>query len=82
MGTGGTPAPIIARIDKEFAKALDLPEVKDAFAKQGVELFYMNSATLGKIPGFRGRPIWRLAQAFGRAGKIRISGGSQRTIPG
>ena len=49
MGTGGTPAPIIARIDKEFAKALDLPEVKDAFAKQGVELFYMNSATLGKF---------------------------------
>ena len=49
MGTGGTPAPIIARIDKEFAKALDLPEVKDAFAKQGVELFYMNSATLGQF---------------------------------
>jgi tripartite-type tricarboxylate transporter receptor subunit TctC len=49
MGTGGTPAPIIARIDKEFAKALDLPEVKDAFAKQGVEIFYMNSATLEKF---------------------------------
>jgi tripartite-type tricarboxylate transporter receptor subunit TctC len=49
MGTGGTPAPIIARLDEEIAKALALPEVRDAFAKQGVEIFYMNSQQLGEF---------------------------------
>jgi tripartite-type tricarboxylate transporter receptor subunit TctC len=49
MGTGGTPAPIIARLDQEIAKALALPEVRDAFAKQGVEIFYMNSERLGEF---------------------------------
>jgi tripartite-type tricarboxylate transporter receptor subunit TctC len=49
MGTGGTPAPIIARLDDEIAKALALPEVRDAFAKQGVETFYMNSERLGEF---------------------------------
>jgi tripartite-type tricarboxylate transporter receptor subunit TctC len=49
MTTGGTPAPIIARLDSEFAKALSLPEVRDAFAKLGIEVFYMNSEELGKF---------------------------------
>ncbi len=49
MGTGGTPAPIIARLDEEIAKALALPEVRDAFAKQGVEIFHMNPRELGKF---------------------------------
>jgi tripartite-type tricarboxylate transporter receptor subunit TctC len=49
MGTGGTPAPIIARLDEEIAKALAVPEVHDAFTKQGVEIFYMNSEQLGKF---------------------------------
>jgi tripartite-type tricarboxylate transporter receptor subunit TctC len=49
MGTGGTPAPIIARLDEEIAKTLALPEVRDAFAKQGVEIFYMNSQRLGEF---------------------------------
>jgi len=49
MGTGGTPAPIIARLDEEIAKALALPEVRDAFTKQGVEIFYMNSQQLGEF---------------------------------
>jgi tripartite-type tricarboxylate transporter receptor subunit TctC len=49
MGTGGTPAPIIARLDEEIAKALAVPEVRDAFAKQGVEIFYMNSERLGEF---------------------------------
>jgi tripartite-type tricarboxylate transporter receptor subunit TctC len=49
MGTGGTPAPIITRLDQEVAKALALPEVRDAFAKQGVEIFYMNSEQLGEF---------------------------------
>jgi tripartite-type tricarboxylate transporter receptor subunit TctC len=49
MTTGGTPAPIIARLDAEIAKALALPQVRDAFAKQGVEIYYMNSGQLGKF---------------------------------
>jgi tripartite-type tricarboxylate transporter receptor subunit TctC len=47
MTTGGTPAPIIARLDTAIAKELALPEVRDAFAKQGVEIFYMNAQQLG-----------------------------------
>src|SRR5580693_5288075 len=49
MGTGGTPAPIIARLDEEIAKALALPEVRDAFAKQGVETFHLNPQQLDKF---------------------------------
>jgi tripartite-type tricarboxylate transporter receptor subunit TctC len=49
MTTGGTPAPIIARLDEEIAKALALPEVRDAFAKQGVEIFHMNPPQLGNF---------------------------------
>jgi tripartite-type tricarboxylate transporter receptor subunit TctC len=49
MTTGGTPAPVIARLDEEIAKALAVPEVRDAFAKQGVEIFYMNSERLGNF---------------------------------
>ncbi|HEX3938272.1 MAG TPA: tripartite tricarboxylate transporter substrate-binding protein [Xanthobacteraceae bacterium] len=41
MTTGGTPASIIARLDEDIAKALALPEVRDAFAKQGVEIHHM-----------------------------------------
>jgi tripartite-type tricarboxylate transporter receptor subunit TctC len=49
MTTGGTPAPIIARLDEEIAKALALPEVRDAFAKQGIEIFHMNPTQLGEF---------------------------------
>jgi tripartite-type tricarboxylate transporter receptor subunit TctC len=47
MTTGATPAPIIARLDAEIAKVLTLREVRQAFAKQGVDIFYMNSQQLG-----------------------------------
>jgi tripartite-type tricarboxylate transporter receptor subunit TctC len=47
MTTGGTPAPIIARLDAAIAKVLALPEVRDTFAKQGVETLYMNAQQLG-----------------------------------
>jgi tripartite-type tricarboxylate transporter receptor subunit TctC len=49
MGTGGTPAPIITRLDQEVAKALALPEVRDTFAKQGVEIFHLNPDELGQF---------------------------------
>ena len=49
MGTGGTPAPIIARLDEEIAKVLALPEVRDTFAKQGVEIYHMGPRQLGEF---------------------------------
>ncbi len=49
MTTGGTPAPIVARLDEEIAKALAQPEVRDAFAKQGVEIFHLNPQQLGEF---------------------------------
>ena len=49
MGTGGTPAPIIARLDEEIAKVLALPDVRDAFAKQGIEIFHLNPQQLGNF---------------------------------
>ena len=42
MGTGVTPAPIIARLDAEVAKALALPELREAFAQQGIDIFHLN----------------------------------------
>jgi tripartite-type tricarboxylate transporter receptor subunit TctC len=47
LTTGGTPAPIVARLDLELAKVLALPELRDALAKQGVETFHMNPNQLG-----------------------------------
>jgi len=47
MTTGGTPAPIVARLDAEIAKALELPEVRRALAKQGVDVFHLNPTQLG-----------------------------------
>jgi tripartite-type tricarboxylate transporter receptor subunit TctC len=47
LTTGGTPAPVIARLDQELAKVLALPQLRDAFAKQGVETFHMNPNQLG-----------------------------------
>ncbi|HEX4043992.1 MAG TPA: tripartite tricarboxylate transporter substrate-binding protein [Xanthobacteraceae bacterium] len=49
MTTGGTPTPIIARLDQEIAKALAQPEVRDAFAKQGVEIFHMGPQQLDEF---------------------------------
>lgn len=48
MATGGTPAPIVARLDQEIAKVLMLPQVKNAFNKQGVEDFHMGPQQLGQ----------------------------------
>lgn len=47
LTTGGTPAPIVARLDEEFAKVLALPQLRDAFAGQGVETAHMNPNQLG-----------------------------------
>lgn len=49
LATGGTPAPVVARLDQEIAKVLALPEVRDALAKQGVETFHMDPNQLGKF---------------------------------
>lgn len=37
VAPGGTPAPIIARLQQETAKALQLPDVKEKLTTQGVE---------------------------------------------
>src|ERR1700733_4049961 len=47
MVTGGTPEPIVTRLDGEIAKALAAPEVRDTFAKQGVEIAHTNPNQLG-----------------------------------
>jgi tripartite-type tricarboxylate transporter receptor subunit TctC len=49
MVTGGTPAPVVARLDGEMAKALAAPEVRDTFAKQGVDIAHMNPNQLGEF---------------------------------
>jgi tripartite-type tricarboxylate transporter receptor subunit TctC len=49
MTTGGTPAPIVARLNNEIAKVLALPEVRDTFAKQGIEVMHMGPDELGKF---------------------------------
>jgi tripartite-type tricarboxylate transporter receptor subunit TctC len=47
LTTGGTPAPVVARLDEEIAKVLALPQVRDAFAKQGIETFHLDPNQLG-----------------------------------
>jgi len=49
MTTGGTPTPIVTRMDEEIAKVLALPQVRDAFAKQGIEIFHLNPDELGQF---------------------------------
>jgi tripartite-type tricarboxylate transporter receptor subunit TctC len=49
MTTGGTPEPIVARLDGEIAKALAAPEVRDTFAKQGVEIAHLNPNQLAEF---------------------------------
>jgi len=46
---GGTPAPLVAHLDAAIAKALAEPEVRDTFAKQGVEIAHMNPNQLGRF---------------------------------
>jgi tripartite-type tricarboxylate transporter receptor subunit TctC len=47
MVTGGTPEPVVARLDEEIGKALAVPEVRDTFAKQGIDVAHMNPNQLG-----------------------------------
>ena len=47
MTTGGTPEPIIARLNAEVRKTMALPEVRDSFAKQGLEASTMSPDELG-----------------------------------
>jgi tripartite-type tricarboxylate transporter receptor subunit TctC len=47
MATGGTPPAVIARLDEAIGKALARPEIRDALANQGIEVFHLNPAQLG-----------------------------------
>jgi tripartite-type tricarboxylate transporter receptor subunit TctC len=46
MVTGGTPDAIVNRLDQHIANALARSDVKEQFAKQGVEVFHMGPAQL------------------------------------
>ncbi|MEQ1774619.1 MAG: tripartite tricarboxylate transporter substrate-binding protein, partial [Burkholderiales bacterium] len=39
----GTPRAVVERLNNEFAKALQLPEVKEAFSKQGLTIGNMTA---------------------------------------
>jgi tripartite-type tricarboxylate transporter receptor subunit TctC len=45
----GTPAPIVARISDDVNRSLKLPEVRDAFAAQGAEVFPGSPAQLAAL---------------------------------
>jgi tripartite-type tricarboxylate transporter receptor subunit TctC len=62
MTTGGTPAPVIGRLDDAIGKALTEPDVRAAFAKQGVEISYLNSAQLGAFLQSEAARFGRLLQ--------------------
>jgi tripartite-type tricarboxylate transporter receptor subunit TctC len=47
MATGGTPAPIVARLNAEVRAMMALPEVRESFAKQGLEASTMSPQELG-----------------------------------
>ena len=47
MATGGTPKPIIDRLNTEVRKMMELAEVKENFARQGLEASTMSPAELG-----------------------------------
>jgi tripartite-type tricarboxylate transporter receptor subunit TctC len=47
MTTGGTPAPVVARLNAEVRKMMALPEVQESFAKQGLEPSTMSPEELG-----------------------------------
>jgi tripartite-type tricarboxylate transporter receptor subunit TctC len=49
MTTGGTPPSVVAQMDREIGKILALPEVKESFAKQGVEIMHMGPDELGRF---------------------------------
>jgi len=49
MTTGGTPAPIVARLDDAIGKTLQVPDVRDSLAKQGVEVFHLQPAQLDEF---------------------------------
>ena len=47
MVTGGTPAPVIARLNAEVRKAMATEEVRASFARQGLEASTMSPEALG-----------------------------------
>ena len=64
LAPAGTPASIINRLDRETKEVLGVPEVTKAFAEQGVEPDYQDSAA---FRAFIGKEIarWKLVVANG-----------------
>lgn len=48
MAPAGTPKPIVERLNAEVQKVLDLPDVKEAWAKQGAVPMHMTPTEFGK----------------------------------
>ncbi|HEX4798391.1 MAG TPA: tripartite tricarboxylate transporter substrate binding protein [Burkholderiales bacterium] len=48
MAPAGTPKPIVEKLNIEVQKVVDLPEVKEAWAKQGAFPMHMTPAEFGK----------------------------------
>jgi len=48
MAPAGTPKPIVEKLNAEVQKVLDLPDVKEAWAKQGAFPMHMTPTEFGK----------------------------------
>ena len=49
LAPAGTPAPIVARLSAEIAKALTAPDVRDRLIAQGFEITYLNSEQMNDL---------------------------------
>ena len=49
LAPAGTPAPILARLSAEIAKALAAPEVRDRLVAQGFEVSYLGPEAMNDL---------------------------------
>ncbi|MBE0558996.1 MAG: tripartite tricarboxylate transporter substrate binding protein, partial [Proteobacteria bacterium] len=47
VAPAGTPAPVVAKLDKEIKTLLDSPDVQKLFAKEGADVDYLGPAEFG-----------------------------------
>jgi tripartite-type tricarboxylate transporter receptor subunit TctC len=64
----GTPAPVLARLQAEIAKAMASPAIRDTFAQQG---FIVESTTPDDFAAFVAREVAKWAEVV-RAGNVRV----------
>ena len=77
MTTGGTPAPVIARLDEEIATSFGLTaKSADAFAKQGVEIYHMGPLQLGAFLRSDAVRFQQSARAFAGQSHVAVTDSS------